>query len=131
MGTDGPNYARLRMLQIVAVIMGAGVFGGSMAMMGQFERLELAPVVMSFAFGAITFSGLFYFGALLLEGSLQRYIISDETVIRGDNVEMVTHTEKTEDARLNRWIGTYAFARNMFGMSVIPLLLLVGIWFFA
>lgn len=128
---EGPNYARLRSLQIIALIAGAGVLAFSLWQMNQFSKPELAPLVMSFAFASITFSGLFYFGALLLEGSLQKYIISDETVIKGDSVEMVTHTEKTGDQRLDKWIGTYAFTRNLFGMSVIPLLLLGGLFLFA
>lgn len=126
-----PNYARLRLMLMTAVNAGIGVFLLSMVLMGQFRQIELAPVVMSVTFGAITFSGLFYFGALLLEGSLQKYIINDETVIKGETVEMVTTTETTEDPRLNGWIGTYAFARNLFGMSIIPILILLALWFFA
>lgn len=126
-----PNYARLRLMLVTAVNAGIGVFLLSMVLMGQFRQVELAPVVISVAFGAITFSGLFYFGALLLEGSLQKYILSDETVIKGETVEMVTTTETTENPRLNSWIGTYAFTRNLFGMSIIPILILAGLWFFA
>lgn len=126
-----PNYGRLKLMLITALNAGIGMFILSMVLMGQFQQLELAPVVMSVAFGAITFSGLFYFGALLLEGSLQKYIVSDDTVIRGEAVEMVTTTEETDDDRLNGWIRTYAFARNLFGMSVIPLLILAGLWVFA
>lgn len=126
-----PNYARLRALQIIALIAGAGVLALSLWKMGQFTKPELAPLVMSFAFAGITFSGMFYFGALLFEGSLQKYIISDETVIKGDSVEMVTKTEETGDPRLDKWIGTYAFTRNLFGMSVIPLLLLGGLFVFS
>lgn len=129
---DGkPNFARLRMLQIVALVAGAIVLFASLLLMGQFREQELAPIVMSFAFASITFSALFYFGALLLEGSLQKYILSDETVIKGDNVEMVTHTEKTGDPEIDKWIGTYAFTRNLFGMSVVPVLILLGLYFFA
>lgn len=126
-----PNFARLRALQIAALVIGGIVFVVSLWMMGQFRKQELAPIVMSFAFAGIAFGGLFYFGALMLEGSLQKYIISDETVIRGDNVEMVTHTEKTGDPELDKWIGTYAFARNLFGMSVVPVLILIGLYVFA
>lgn len=128
---DGPNYKRLRTIQIAALAAGALVLIVSLWVMGQFKQPELAPVIMAWAFAAITFSGGFYFGALLTEGSLQKYILRDETVIKGDNVEMVTHTEKTDDPKLNKWIGTYAFTRNLFGMSVIPVLLLIGLYIFA
>lgn len=125
-----PDFRRLRMLQIVALIAGAGVLLGTLYLNNQFRDPELAPIVICFAFAAITFSGLFYFGALLLEGSLQKYILEDETVIKGSNVEMVTHTERSGDPEIDKWIGTYAFTRNLFGMSVVPLLLLAGLWLF-
>lgn len=128
---SGPNYARLRLLQIGALIAGAGVLLLALWQTGAMAKPEIATIVISFALAAITFSGLFYFGALLTEGSLQKYIIGDETVIKGETVEMVTHTEKTGDPKLDKWIGTYAFTRNLFGMSVIPLLLLAGLYFFA
>lgn len=126
-----PDFRRLRAIQIGALIVGALVLVVSMWLMGQFRKPELAPMVMAFAFTSISFSGLFYFGALLLEGSLQKYILSDETVIKGDNVEMVTKTASSGDPQIDKWIGTYAFTRNLFGMSVIPILILLGLYFFA
>ena len=128
---SGPDFRRLRLIQIVALIVGALVFVVSMWLMGQFREPELAPMVMAFAFAAISFSGLFYFGALLLEGSLQKYILSDDTVIKGDNVEMVTKTASSGDPQIDKWIGTYAFTRNLFGMSLVPILILVGLYLFA
>lgn len=128
---SGPDFRRLRAIQIIALIVGAVVLLVSMWLMGQFRKPELAPMVMAFAFASISFSGLFYFGALLLEGSLQKYILSDDTVIKGDNVEMVTKTASSGDPQIDKWIGTYAFTRNLFGMSVIPVLILLGLYFFA
>ena len=98
--------------------------------MDVFRAPEVATAVLAFAFASITFSALFYFGALLTEGSLQKYILRDETVIKGDNVEMVTHTRPAADAETERWVGTYVFTRNLFGMSVIPLLILGYFYFF-
>lgn len=128
---QGPDFRRLSLLQIAALIVGAGVLILSLWLMGQFRKPEVAPIVMAFAFASISFSGLFYFGALLLEGSLQKYILSDDTVIKGDNVEMVTRTAKTGDPEIDKWIGTYAFTRNVFGMSLVPILILIGLYFFA
>jgi hypothetical protein len=99
--------------------------------MEQFQQQELVPVVVSFAFAGITFSGLFYFGALLTEGLLQKYIVSDDTVIKGERVEMVTTTASSGDPEIDKWISTYAFTRNLFGMSVTPLLILGGLYLFA
>lgn len=128
---QGPDFRRLRLLQIAALIVGAGVLTLSLWLMGQFRKPEVAPIVMAFAFASISFSGLFYFGALLLEGSLQKYILSDDTVIKGDNVGMVTRTAKSGDPEIDKWIGTYAFTRNVFGMSLVPILILIGLYFFA
>ena len=126
-----PNFRRLRLIQIAAAIVGAGVLLLSLWLMGQFQSPEVAPIVMAFAFASISFSGLFYFGALLLEGSLQKYILSDDTVIKGNNVEMVTKTAESGDSEIDKWIGTYAFTRNLFGMSLVPILILIGLYFFA
>lgn len=126
-----PDFRRLRLIQISALLVGAGVLVVSLWLMGQFRKPELAPLVMAFAFASISFSGLFYFGALLLEGSLQKYILSDETVIKGDNVEMVTKTASSGDPQIDKWIGTYAFTRNLFGMSLVPVLILIGLYFLA
>ena len=126
-----PNFRRLRIIQIASLIVGAGVLILSLWLMGQFRKPEVAPIVMAFAFASISFSGLFYFGALLLEGSLQKYILSDDTVIKGDNVEMVTRTAESGDAEIDKWIGTYAFTRNLFGMSLVPILILIALYFFA
>jgi len=126
-----PDFRRLRLIQIGALLVGAGVLVVSLWLMGQFRKPELAPLVMAFAFASISFSGLFYFGALLLEGSLQKYILSDETVIKGDNVEMVTKTASSGDPQIDKWIGTYAFTRNLFGMSLVPVLILIGLYFLA
>ncbi|KCZ87736.1 hypothetical protein [Hyphomonas jannaschiana] len=128
---QGPDFRRLRLIQIAALIVGAGVLILSLWLMGQFRKPEVAPIVMAFAFASISFSGLFYFGALLLEGSLQKYILSDDTVIKGDNVEMVTRTAKSGDPEIDKWIGTYAFTRNLFGMSLVPILILIGLYFLA
>ena len=128
---QGPDFRRLSLLQIAALIVGAGVLILSLWLMGQFRKPEVAPIVMAFAFASISFSGLFYFGALLLEGSRQKYILSDDTDIKGDNVGMVTRTAKSGDPEIDKWIGTYAFTRNVFGMSLVPILILIGLYFFA
>ncbi|WP_213271771.1 hypothetical protein [Hyphomonas sp.] len=125
-----PDFAWLRRLRLFAILAGIGVLALSGWMMNVFRAPEVATVALAFAFASITFSALFYFAALLTEGSLQKHILRDETVIKGDNVEMVTHTRPAEDAETRRWVGTYVFTRNLFGMSVIPLLILGYFYFF-
>jgi hypothetical protein len=125
-----PNFVRLRAIQVSAVLAGALVFAAAGFLMGVFRKPEVATVVLAFAFAGAAFGGVFYFGALLLEGSLQKYILRDETVIKGDDVKMVTHTASSGDPLIDKWIGTYAFARNLFGMSVIPILILAALFYF-
>lgn len=125
-----PDYARLRRIHLIAVTVGAATLGLSLYLMGQFSKPELAPIVTAVALTGIGFSVVFYFGCLLFEGSLQRYIVRDDTEIKGSNVEMVTTTAPSGDSRIDAWVGRYVFARNLFGMSIIPLLILGGLYLF-
>ena len=126
--TKPVNFGRLRTLMLAAVIMGAAVLLLSLWMLGQFNEFEIGWAVMAAAFGAIAWSAVFYFGCLILEGSLTGYILSDETEIKGERVEMVTKTRSSGDTRLDGWISQFVFARNTFGMAVIPLLILAGLY---
>ena len=123
-----PDFARLRLIQHAAVIVGALTLGLSLYLMGQFSDPELVPIVIAVAFTGIGFSAVFYFGCLAFEGSLQRYIVRDDTEIKGSNVEMVTTTAKSGDPQIDEWVNRYVFARNLFGMSVIPLIILAGLF---
>ncbi len=127
---DKPDFRRLRRIQWTALAIGVVVLVVALFLMGQFREPEIAPVVISFALASFAFSGTFYFGALMLEGSLQKYILSDDTEIKGDSVEMVTRTASSGDPEIDRWIGRYAFTRNLFGMSILPIALLAGLYFF-
>lgn len=127
---DRPNFGRLRQVQIIAVITGALTLSLSLYLMGQFSNPELVPIIIAVALTGIGFSAVFYFGCLFFEGSLQKYIVSDDTVIKGQTVEMQTKTRDSGDPQIDEWVGRYVFARNLFGMSVIPLLLLGGILLF-
>jgi hypothetical protein len=40
-------------------------------------------------------------------------------------------TAESGDPEIDKWIGTYAFTRNLFGMSLVPFLILVALYFFA
>lgn len=129
-GQSGPNYKRLRAIQHTAVIAGVLMLGISAYLLEVFSNPQIATVVMALAFTGIAFSAVFYFGCLIFEGSLQKYIVSDDTEIKGERVEMVTTTAPSGDETIDDWVGRYVFARNLFGMSVIPLLLLGGLYFF-
>ena len=123
------DFGKLRTLMLVSVLVGSGVLVLSLWQLGQFQDFEIGWTVMAVAFGAIAWSAVFYFGCLAIAGSMTDYIVSDDTEIRGDNVEMVTKTRTSGDDRLDAWVEKFVFARNTFGLSVIPLLILAGVFF--
>ena len=127
---DQLNFNRLRVVQLAAVIDGLTVFAVALWAMGQFSNPELVPIIICVALGNITFSAVFYFGCLMFEPSLLKYIKEDRTVIKSETVEMVTDTHRSGDAQIDEWVNRFVFARNLFGMSVIPLLILGGLWLF-
>jgi hypothetical protein len=129
--TDKPDFRRLRLIQIVAVVVGAVVLLGVALADGAVPETGSRADRHGGCLRQYQLQWAFYFGALLLEGSLQKYILSDDTVIKGDNVEMVTTTAESGDPEIDKWIGTYAFTRNLFGMSLVPILILIGLYFFA
>ena len=123
------DLGALRTLMMASVLVGAAIFGLTLWQFDQFEAFDLGWSVMAFAFGVITWSAVFYFGCLIMAGSLTGYIERDDTEIKGDTVEMVTKTRSSGDAGLDAWIGRFVFARNTFGLSVLPVLILVGLYF--
>lgn len=127
---DQPDFTRLRIVQIVAVLDGMTVLAIALWVMGQFSNPELAPIVISVALGAITFSAVFYFGCLIFAPALLKYIKEDRTVIKSETVEMVTDTYKSGDVQIDEWVNRFVFARNLFGMSVLPLLIFAWLWLF-
>lgn len=122
------DFARLRRLMWISSLVAAGVLVLSLWQLGQFTDFELGWTVMAAAFAAITWSGIFYFGCLMTAGSLMNYILSDDTEIKGQTVEMVTKTRSSGDRRLDAWVDKFVIARNTFGLSVIPLLILAGVF---
>ncbi len=127
---SGPDFRKLKALRLIALVMGAGMFGLSCWLMGVFIRPDLVTFVLAFALAAVTFGAVFYFGALLFERSLKDYLVRDRTVIKGDTVDMVTETRSSGDTETDRWVRTYVFSRNLFGLSLLPLAILVWLYFF-
>ena len=123
------DFGALRTLMMASVLAGAAVFVLTLWQLDQFKAFDLGWSVLAFAFGVIIWSAVFYFGCLIMAGSLTSYIERDDTEIKGDTVEMVTKTRSSGDARLDAWVGRFVFARNTFGLSVLPVLILVGLYF--
>jgi len=127
---DLPNYGRLRVIQMAAVGDGLLIFGLSYYFMNGFIGFDLVPAIISMALAGAVYGAVFYFGCLIFVPSLKDYIVSDDTKISGSNVEMITTTRESGDAELDRWIASFVFARNLFGMAIIPILVLAWLYFF-
>jgi len=127
---DLPNYGRLRTVQMAAVGDGMLAFGISYYLINGFTGFDLVPALISLALAGAVYGAIFYFGCLIFAPDLKDYIVSDDTKISGSNVEMVTTTRESGDAELDRWIASFVFARNLFGMAIIPILILGWLYFF-
>lgn len=125
------DYSRLRLVQLIAASEAATVFLVAMYFMGQFPPSDWVVCLIAFALASIAYGAAFYFGCLILVPQMKEYIIRDRTVIRGESVDMETDVLETSDARLNKWIEHYSFSRNLFGMGILPVLLLAGLYVFA
>ena len=115
---------------MAAVGDGMLAFGISYYLMNGFIGFELAPAVISMAFAGAVYGAVFYFGCLMFAPGLKNCIVSDDTKISGSTVAMVTTTRESGDAELDKWIAWFVFARNLFGMAIIPILILGGLYFF-
>ena len=123
------DFSRLGNMMRVALLVGAGVLAITLLLFNQFNDFDLGASAMAVAFGVIAWSATFYFGCLAVAGSLTDYIVGDDTEIIGSNVEHVTRTRSSGDDRLDGWIDQFVFARNTFGLSILPMLILVGLYF--
>jgi len=93
-------------------------------------RADWLFIALSIAFGAATFGGFFFIGANLAGVSFE-HRVRDETRVRGSSVDHITHIEEFDDAKLDKWLGRYVFARNLFGSLLVPLLIFAGLFLFA
>ncbi|MEL7130322.1 MAG: hypothetical protein AAGK23_12315 [Pseudomonadota bacterium] len=126
-----PNYRTLSILRLAAISDGIFAFGIALYLMGGFQDFSIAVAAIALAMAGAVYGAIFYFGGLVFAPMLKDYIVSDDTEIKGSNVEMVTTTRPSHDAELDLWVSRFVFARNLFGMAVIPLLLLGGLYVFA
>jgi len=131
-GAEKPSsdFRLLKLLRFVAVSDAILVFAISYFLMTGFAKFDLVPAVLSMAFAGFFYGATFYFGALIFAPNLKNYIVSDETVIRGDQVDLETTTRSSGDPEADRWITSFVFARNLFGMALVPILILGGLFLF-
>lgn len=125
-----PDFSKLSLVRLVAVSDAVLAFGISYWLMTGFEGFDWVVAVICLAIAAFVYGGVFYFGCLIFAPRLKDYIVSDDTEIKGQTVEMVTMTRPAGDAETDRWVASFVFARNLFGMAIVPILLLGGLYFF-
>jgi len=128
---ESSDFRLLKILQFAAVFDALIVFAISYFLMTGFSGLELVPAIMSLAFAGFFYGATFYVGALLLVPGLKDYIISDDTKIKGQTVEMETTTRSSGDPERDQWVASFVFARNLFGIALVPILILGWLYFFA
>ncbi len=124
------NFQKLNRGWFIALGLGFLSFSSGLITWKQFSNPEFVTIVIMFAVSAIIFSATFFFWCLIFSPKLGRFIESDDTEIEGPTVKMVTKVSKSGDADIDHWVKRYVFARNMFGLSVIPLLILGGLFVF-
>lgn len=74
----------------------------------------------------------FYFGVLMFENTLEKYIVSDDITPKRDGyLEIETETRPAESKSLDVWVSHYVFARRMFGVGLLPMIACVYLFFFA
>ncbi len=126
-----PNFELLKKLWIGSLLTGSLVFAGGIVYWRQILHPELVTIVILFAVSAIAFSALFFFVCRVVAPRLADFVVDEETKVEGPTVKMTTTIAASGDARLDRWVKRYVFTRNLFGMAVIPLLILGGLFLFA
>ena len=124
------EFRPLQILRLVAVCDAALLFAVSYWLMTGFARFDLVSAIISLALAGALYGATFYFGCLVLAPNLKDNIVSDDTEIKGSNVDMVTITRPSGDPEADKWIASFVFARNLFGMAIVPLLILGGLYLF-
>lgn len=127
---DGPNYRHLRLIRLVAISDGLLACALAYFLMTGFNEYDWLMAVISFVVGATVHGAVVYSGCMIFAPDLAGYVVSDDTKIGGSNVEMVTTVRDSGDERIDAWVRYYVNARNLFGMSILPLVLLAGLFWF-
>ncbi len=124
------NIQNLNLGWRISLGLGFVSFLSGLIVLKQFTSPDLVTIVIIFAISAIIFSFVFFVWCLIFAQELGSFVQSDETEVKGTTVNMVTTISESGDANIDRWVQRYVFTRNMFGLSVIPLLILAGLVLF-
>ncbi|MEM7766401.1 MAG: hypothetical protein AAF253_02810 [Pseudomonadota bacterium] len=122
--------AALQRLWVGAILVGLALVPITLAAFGAIPDVEFVPAIIAAATGGCGFGGVFFLGVNLV-GVRFESRVRDETRVSGANVDHITHVAETGDRETDRWLSRYVFARSLFGGLLIPLLLFVGVFWFA
>ena len=124
-----PDFRRLSHLWWGSAVSGILIALTSGVLFGLPSRWDWFPAIISLAIGAAAFGGLFFIACNLI-GVRFETRVRDETKIRGQSVEHVTHVTETGEAETDKWLSRYVFARNLFGGLIVPLLIFAALFIF-
>jgi len=123
--TTPPNRSRLRVISGGAAVIGilaGGLFYNQIRL-----GAELGWVwwVMLVTLCVIVYSICFYFGVIIFENTLERYIVSDTFKKKNKWIDVETETAPSGDDNIDAWVAHYKFTRIMFAMGLLPLLAMI------
>ena len=128
---DLPNRGKLWMIVLGStIIASASGFafwnqiesGGGMGWVGWLIIATLSMIIYGMAF---------YFGVILFENTLEKYIVSDTFKRKNKWIDVETETRSSQDDKVDVWVKHYVFARHMLAIGILPVLACIYLFFFA
>lgn len=125
-----PDFRRLSHLWWGAIVSGLLITLTSGILFDLLSRWEWILAIIALALGAAAFGALFFIACNLV-GVRFESRVRDETKIRGQSVDHITHVAETGESETDKWLSRYVFARNLFGGLIVPLAIFAGLFIFS
>lgn len=129
--TRTPNRRRLW-----AIVVGAGVIAlaAGLAFWSQIESgggMGWIGYVIVATLSVIIYAIAFYFGVIMFENTLEKYIVSDTFKKKNKWIDVETETRTSDDEKIDAWVKHYVFARQFFAIGILPVLASIYLFWFA
>ncbi len=120
-----PKRSRLRVISVCSATLAiiAGVLFYNQIRLG--AELGWVWWIMLITLSVIVYSICFYFGVIIFENTLERYIVSDTFKKKNKWIDVETETAPSGDDKIDAWVAHYKFTRIMFAMGLLPLLAMI------
>ena len=131
---DEQSLPNTKRLWTIAFISGAIAVLGASAFFFQISAYTTLNWVWWLIIGTLTmilYGIAFYFGVILFENTLEKYIASDTFKRKHKWIDVETETRPAETAKLDGWVSHYVFARTMLAMGILPVIACIYLFFFA